>query len=209
MIKKLTYLRSTDNWPYIWDRLISYSRMMGSTFLCKTNALWWGINIKKDCRFWGKTHFKRMPGGTIAIGENCTFRSAFWANTIGLKQNCFLSVSKNAELVVGNNCGFSGTVIAASNSIIIGDRVICGGNCTIVDTDRHSLNAHKRINNQGVVSSPIAIEDDVFLAMNVVVLKGCNIGKGTVVAANSVVAHSLPAGVIAGGVPARVLKEIG
>ena len=44
--------------------------------------------------------------------------------------------------------------------------------------------------------------------MNVVVLKGCTIGAGTVVAANSVVTRSLPAGVIAGGIPARVIREL-
>ena len=44
--------------------------------------------------------------------------------------------------------------------------------------------------------------------MNVVVLKGCSIGKGTVVAANSVVTGSLPPRVIAGGVPARVIRAL-
>ncbi|MBN1126162.1 MAG: hypothetical protein JXA82_14230 [Sedimentisphaerales bacterium] len=44
--------------------------------------------------------------------------------------------------------------------------------------------------------------------LNVVVLKGCTIGRGTVVAANSVVAGSLPAGVLTGGMPARVIREL-
>jgi acetyltransferase-like isoleucine patch superfamily enzyme len=44
--------------------------------------------------------------------------------------------------------------------------------------------------------------------MNVVVLKGVRIGRGTVVAANSVVTRSLPAGVLAGGVPARVIRTL-
>ena len=57
-------------------------------------------------------------------------------------------------------------------------------------------------------SSAVVVEDDVWLGMNVVVLKGCRIGKGTVVAANSVVTRSLPAGVIAAGVPARVIREL-
>ena len=54
----------------------------------------------------------------------------------------------------------------------------------------------------------LVIEDDVFLGMNVVVLKGCTIGRGTVVAANSVVTRSLPSGVLAGGIPAKILKHM-
>jgi acetyltransferase-like isoleucine patch superfamily enzyme len=57
-------------------------------------------------------------------------------------------------------------------------------------------------------TSSIVIEDDVWLGMNVVVLKGCHIGRATVVAANSVVTHSLPAHVLAGGTPARVIKSL-
>ena len=48
----------------------------------------------------------------------------------------------------------------------------------------------------------------MFLSMNVVVLKGCSIGKGTVVAANSVVTGSLQPRVNAGGVPARAIQAL-
>ena len=62
--------------------------------------------------------------------------------------------------------------------------------------------------NESAVSKPITIEDDVFLSMNAVVLKGCSIDEGTVVTANTVVTGSLSPGVIAGGVPARVIQAL-
>ncbi len=53
----------------------------------------------------------------------------------------------------------------------------------------------------------IFIEDDVWLGYGVVVLDGVHIGKGSVIGAGSVVNRDIPAGVIADGVPVKVIKE--
>ena len=55
---------------------------------------------------------------------------------------------------------------------------------------------------------PIAIGDNVWLGGGVIVCPGVTIGDDTVVGAGAVVTRDLPAGVVAGGVPARVLREI-
>lgn len=151
---------------------------------------------------------EKHPTGNIVIGNNAIFRSAEWSNSIGLNRRCVLSASRNARITIGNDCGFSATVITAADSIMIGDRVLCGANCTITDTDRHPVDPIERANHAQAKSRPVVIEDDVWIGMNVLVLKGCTIGKGTVVAANSVVTRSLPEKILAGGVPARVLKEL-
>jgi acetyltransferase-like isoleucine patch superfamily enzyme len=52
----------------------------------------------------------------------------------------------------------------------------------------------------------IAIEDDVWLGVGVIVLDGVRIGKGAVVGAGSVVTQDIPDGAIAVGKPARVVK---
>lgn len=57
--------------------------------------------------------------------------------------------------------------------------------------------------------APITIADNVWLGGGAIVCPGVSIGQDTVVAAGAVVAKDLPAGVVAGGVPARVIREIG
>lgn len=58
-------------------------------------------------------------------------------------------------------------------------------------------------------AAPIVVADNVWLGAGAIVCPGVEIGADTVVGAGAVVVHDLPAGVVAGGVPARVLREIG
>ena len=52
----------------------------------------------------------------------------------------------------------------------------------------------------------VVIEDDVLLGANSVVIEGCRVGKGAVVAAGAVVTEDVPAGAVVAGCPARVIK---
>jgi maltose O-acetyltransferase len=58
-------------------------------------------------------------------------------------------------------------------------------------------------------AEPITLADNVWLGGGVIVCPGVSIGQDTVVGAGAVVTRDLPAGVVAAGVPARVLREIG
>ncbi len=197
-----------DALPYAvnagWQRL----RQSADTVCGRLLLRWWNIQGGKNSRFFGLPLVSRHPTARVSIGEGCIFRSAEWSNSIGINRRCFLAAERDAEIEIGDTCGFSGTIIAASSSIRIGARVLCGGNCTIVDTDRHPITAAERAAGGDTPPAPIVIENDVFLGMNVMVLKGCTVGQGTVVAAGSIVTRSLPQGVLAGGIPARPLREL-
>jgi 2,3,4,5-tetrahydropyridine-2,6-dicarboxylate N-acetyltransferase len=56
--------------------------------------------------------------------------------------------------------------------------------------------------------SPCIIEDDVLIGANAVILEGVKVGKGSVVAAGSVVVEDVPAGVVVAGVPAKIIKNV-
>lgn len=201
-------LKLIEKVPHATDLVISRVRERISTFIAYGLCRWWGVRISPNVRFYGLPIMRRHPLAKITLGRQSQYRSGEWSNTIGINRRCVISARKGARISVGENCGFSGVVISASSSISIGDRVLCGANCTIVDNDRHPIDPVARAENAEAEAIPVRIEDDVFLSMNVVVLKGCSIGRATVVAANSVVTTSLPSGVIAGGVPARVIRKI-
>lgn len=169
----------------------------------KLVAAWWGIEVGRKNSFDGKCHFSRFPNSKIKIGNNCTFLSRQNSNLIGIDRPCSISTlfsEYNAVIEIGNNCGFSGTVIGAFKRIIIGNNVRCGANTLITDSDWH--------NDDPRVGDPkdVVIEDNVWLGINVVVLKGVTIGKNSVIGANSVVTSNIPANVIAAGNPCKILK---
>jgi acetyltransferase-like isoleucine patch superfamily enzyme len=195
--------------PYITFRLNEIIKNKLFNIYASISAFWWDVKIGKDCSFYGKTYFfKHYDNTEIIIGNRCTFRSSFSSNTIGLKQKCYLSTSKGARIIIGDNCGFSGTVIAACQLIKIGNNVLCGANVTITDNDRHPLNSKERISGLAGKCAPVNIGDEVFIGMNTIVLKGVTIGKGSVIAANSVVTKNIPDNVIAGGNPAKIISTI-
>ena len=167
------------------------------------SALWWGVKLGSNVSFDGKCHFKRFPKSKISIGDNCEFLSRPNANLIGIDRPCMVStLTEEANLEIGNNCGFSGTVIGAFTKIKLGNNVRCGANTLITDSDWHP--GDTRVG----ASKPVTIGDNVWLGINGVVLKGVEIGENTVIGANSLVTKSIPANVIAAGNPCKEIAKL-
>ncbi len=200
---------SRDRLPHLVNCAVQLGRVAVHSRVAALRAWWWGVELGPDCRFFGQTQFRRLPGSHIRIGRKCEFRSAKWSNLVGINRPCILAtLSRKALLEIGEGSGFSGATIGCASTIRIGDRVMCGANVTITDTDWHPLDWRERAAGVPADSEPVSIGDDVWLGMNVMVLKGVEIGRRTVVAAGSIVSRSLPEGVIAAGQPARVVRRL-
>jgi len=162
-----------------------------------------GIEIGKYCRFYGKMKFCRFPHSLIRISDHCGFRSSYASNLIGINHPCIIATHReNAEIIIGKGCGFSGTVIGAFSSIKLGNNVRCGANTTITDADWHLDDPRSG------KPAPIVIEDNVWLGLNAIVLKGVIIGRNSVIGAGSVVTKNIPPNVIAAGNPCKVIKSL-
>lgn len=108
---------------------------------------------------------------------------------------------------IGNYvCINHGTTLGGHGSLTIGNYVNIGPSVSII-TSNHRFDAFDRpMAQQGVLSAPVVIEDDVWLGANVVVLPGNRIGRGAIVGANAVVTHDVEPFAIVGGVPARLIR---
>jgi NDP-sugar pyrophosphorylase family protein len=191
------------------DEILEFVRSAMGTVWYGLTARVWGVRVGAGCIFDGPTHFKRYPTSTVTIGANCRFRSSPRSNFIGLNRHCALSThAKGAVIQVGRRCGFSGAVIAARERIVLGEGVLCGANVTITDFDWHVVEPARRHSRQSGESSPVEVGDNVWLGMNVLVLKGVTIGANTVIGANSVVLSSLPPDSVAAGIPAHVVAPL-
>ena len=91
-------------------------------------------------------------------------------------------------------------------AITSGDDVQIGPNVQLL-TATHPLEPQPR-RDKWEAAEPITIGDNVWLGGGVIVCPGVTIGADTVVGAGSVVTRDLPAGVVAVGSPARVLREL-
>jgi acetyltransferase-like isoleucine patch superfamily enzyme len=190
-----------------WRHGLERMDRMTSAACVSLQAAWWGVEIGEDCSFYGLPLFRRTEGGRISIGDRCRLRSREGSNPVGPVRRCMLATMyPGASIAIGADSGLTGTAISAGESVIIGRRVLCGSNVTITDTDHHGIELRDRRGSPAIL--PVEIEDDVWLGLSVIVLKGVTIGRGTVVAAGSVVTRSLPAMVLAAGNPAKVVREL-
>ena len=171
-----------------------------------------GVEFKKGLTLYGKPLVRLTPGGRVSLGGKCVLCSQSEANFAGINHRVILALLRpGAELSIGDDTGISGGSFCAAKSVRIGSGCLIGANCLVTDCDFHALKPEGRRHNSDpadIGCAPVVIGDNVWLGANVTVLKGVTIGRDTVVAAGSVVTKSLPEGVLAAGVPAKVIRKL-
>lgn len=145
----------------------------------------------------------KFSGGGIAINSHPL------SNLVGLSQRTIIVARYGGYISIGSNTGISGSTIYAMDRIEIGNDVLIGGNCKIIDNDFHPLDVAKRNPQkvEDIKKRPIRIGDGCFIGANSIILKGTTLGKNCVVGAGSVVGGIFPDNVIIAGNPARIVKN--
>jgi acetyltransferase-like isoleucine patch superfamily enzyme len=148
----------------------------------------------------------RFRRSRIEIGNNCDLNSAKNSLLIGLLRPCtFVTLTENSEIIIGNNVGISGGIIIAASKIEIGNNVMIGANCTILDTDFHHSDLQKRTTDNSFPTRPVVIKDNVFIGTNCIILKGVTIGQNSTIGAGSIVINDIPDNSIAIGNPCKIV----
>lgn len=113
--------------------------------------------------------------------------------------DCGLNITIGRRSFINMGCKFQDW-----GGIKIGNDCLIGHNCTIC-TVNHSVDPHRR---GDMECRPVRLGDKVWIGANVTILPGVTIGEGAIVAAGAVVTKDVEPYTIAGGVPAKKIKNI-
>ncbi len=171
MLSKLLY-----NYPEIlgYIKLLAYKLTFGK-----------GIVIKGIPRFSCKSDIRLRKGCHLELGDKCH-----------ITDHSTIRIAGNGVLIIkSGTCIGQQTIITCHDRIEIGNNVMIGPNVTIYDHD-HDFKKSGIMNSHGYLTSPIVIEDNVWIGSNVIILKGVKIGSGSVIAAGTLVTKDIPSNTI-------------
>jgi acetyltransferase-like isoleucine patch superfamily enzyme len=154
--------------------------------------------------------------GILEIGRSTVLNSDNLSGFVPISGPVKFSLGKDARIRIGEHCDLNGCTVSAYKSVVVGDRVQIGPGCWISDTDLHPMDENARRKQimgevfdwNEVAREPVVIENDVWIGLSVLILKGVRIGRGSVIGAGSVVTRDIPSASLAAGNPARVIRKL-
>jgi acetyltransferase-like isoleucine patch superfamily enzyme len=192
-------LRRLRKQPYIFlPGATAYLR--GLYYKFKFKVLLKDIKIGKHFRVYGR--FVVTGPGQVTFGDDC-FIMSHVIKTVRIR-----TLLPNSNVVFGNHVGLNGTSIVCSKQISIDDFSNIA-DAYITDSPAHPISIDRRLYAPpDIPAESVRIGRNVWVSVNVVILKGVNIGDNTVIGACSQVRKSLPANVLAAGIPATIIQEL-
>lgn len=168
---------------------------------------------------WLRTFYWKTLGVQVGAGTMLSRAAITWPHQVSLGIGCRLEpgiafkfdgiwqpgpcLSFGDHVFIGEGCEFN-----IRRKITVGSYVLIASGCKFIDHDHGFATRTKPIAQQtSSEDAPIAIEDDVWLGVDVTVLKGVTIRRGSIIAAGAVVTQSVGEFEIWGGVPARKLRD--
>lgn len=167
----------------------------------KTRPNWW-------IRIFSFLYLKRGKGSVIyrSVRQDLPPFNLFSLGKYSVVEDFSCLNNAVGDLIIGEytRIGLGNTIIGPAT---IGNHVNLAQNVTVTGLNHNYQDVGKRIDEQGVSTQPITIEDDVWVGANSVILPGVTLGKHCVVAAGSVVSRSIPPYSVCAGSPAKVVKQ--
>jgi len=175
-----------------WGRhnLLGYLRMARARLANPGLRFEGPVFIARNVRFEVRTGYGRMViGPYVHFGEGARIRAHEGTLRIGAKSVIGIRNTINTYL-----------------DISIGRACLLGDDVYVCDFDHRTEDLTVPIKDQGIIKTPVRIGDDVWIGTKVTVLRGADVGAGSVVAANAVARGVYPPRSVIGGVPGKVIK---
>jgi acetyltransferase-like isoleucine patch superfamily enzyme len=165
-------------------------------------------------RLWASARLNNALGGTVDSSvvvlntpEIHGSRNITLGKNLYLYRDLYLETQETGSIHIGNDVVLSrGVHIVAYTDIILEDGVMIGEYSSIRDAN-HQVIAGSSVRHSGHTGKPIRIQRNAWIGRGVTILGGVSIGEGAVVGANAVVTKDIPAGAVAVGIPAKVIKN--
>ena len=118
----------------------------------------------------------------------------------------YQNISIGDDVHIGQRAFF----MSSESKIVIGNQVMFGPNVTIIGGNHNTSvvgsSMYSVRDKKPYDDEPVIINDDVLVGSNSTILKGVTIGRGSIVAAGSIVTRSYPRYAIIGGAPASLIR---
>lgn len=166
----------------------------------KTRPNWW-------IRLFDFLYLKKGKGAIIyrSVRKDLPPFNHFYLGNYSVVEDYSCLNNAVGDLWIGNytRIGLHNTIIGPAR---IGSHVNLAQNVTVTGLNHNFLDVDRNMDEQGVSTAQVTIEDDVWVGANSVILPGVTLGKHCVVAAGSVVSRTIPPYSVCAGCPARVIK---
>jgi carbonic anhydrase/acetyltransferase-like protein (isoleucine patch superfamily) len=170
-----------------------------------------GLEVGIGVRFVGTPIIDLRKNARAVLGDGVVLNSSNRGYHAAMASPVKLMADRaGAVISIGSRTRLNGATVHAWNRITIGDNCLVAAGVQIFDANGHALAPSHPADRLFVADEPrpIRIEDNVWLGLNVIILPGSSIGEGSVIAAGSIVSGDIPAGVLAAGQPARVVRVL-
>jgi len=171
-----------------------------------------GLTFGRRCRVLGRPRIRVVDGAAVVCGDDVVLNSAPDGYHAGMGFPVTLFADRpGAQIVIGSGTRLHGCCIHAWSRVSIGRKCLLAAGSQVLDAAGHAAELRFcRIRDRlQDVPKPVSIGDFSWLCLGAIVLKGANLGEGTIVAAHSVVrAGVYPPHSLLAGSPAKVVRSI-
>ncbi|MFP6655955.1 MAG: acyltransferase [Myxococcota bacterium] len=187
--------------------------------LCARHA---GLRLAADVSSnLASSHFALAPGARLTIGERVYTERRGHGVHISVAEGAHVEIGADtwlrsdlgpvlifafpgAHIRIGREAFLNGCHLSAKSSLEIGNRVWIGPGSRVFDADQHDLDSERLEKIE-----PVVIGDHCWIAADVTIMRGVEIGEQSVVGARSLVTRSMPPHTLALGNPAKPAGTIG
>ena len=174
----------------LWKRLF-IRKVKGLFLVGKGVTVTHGSHIRcgRNVKFEDYAEIHGLCSEGLTFGDNVTI-----SRGVMIRPSSYYGGDLGKGLVMGDHSSIGPYgYVGCSGKITIGSNVMLGPKCSLFAENHIFENTDATIKEQGVKQKGITIEDDCWIGSNTIILDGVTIGKGSVIAAGSVVSKDVPA----------------